>query len=75
MMANVLITVGNNGTDVPNEVIEAINAIMRSGISVAHARHTAATPAPYLSFRVGKLPIVKTLGSGYLAWMSTHPEN
>ena len=40
MMANVLITVGNNGTDVPNEVIEAINAIMRSGISVAHAEMT-----------------------------------
>ena len=40
MLANVLITVGNNGTDVPNEVIEAINAIMRSGISVAHAEMT-----------------------------------
>lgn len=40
MMANVLITVGNNGTDVPNEVIEAINAIMRSGISDAHAEMT-----------------------------------
>lgn len=37
MLANVLITVGNDGKDVPKEVIEAINAIMRSGISVAHA--------------------------------------
>lgn len=40
MLANVLITVGNDGKDVPKEVIEAINAIMRSGISVAHAEMT-----------------------------------
>ena len=40
MLANVLITVGNDGKGVPKEVIEAINAIMRSGISVAHAEMT-----------------------------------
>ena len=42
--------------------------------TVACFRHTAATQAPCLSFRVGSLPIVKTLGSGYLAWVM-YPEN
>ena len=37
MMANVIITIGDNGKDIPKEVIEAVNAIMRSGITNAHA--------------------------------------
>lgn len=37
MMANVIITIGDNGKDLPKEVVEAVNAIMRSGITNAHA--------------------------------------
>ena len=37
MMANVIITIGDNGKDVPNEVIEAINAMMRSKVKTARA--------------------------------------
>lgn len=37
MKANVIITVGENGKDIPKEVIEAINCFMRSNFKTVCA--------------------------------------
>ncbi len=54
MMADVFIKVGDNGKDVPDEVIEAINAILRSGLSTVRATITVNDVEYIIEYRVIK---------------------
>lgn len=54
MMADVFIKIGDNGKDVPDEVIEAINAILRSGLSTVRATITVNGVEYIIEYRVIK---------------------